>query len=198
MGECEMTVHDDTVLERSDPRWARLHAIIEQHSLKRGDFVLSSGRKSNFLFQLRQTVMLPEGAALLGDIIVEHMRRHEMHGVGGLELGAVPLVAAVSVASHHRNYPLEAFFVRKKAKEHGARERIDGHVTDGAEVLLVDDVATTGQSMFGARDGLLAEYPACVVRQTFVVIDRQEGATETLAAQNMRLFSIFKKSDFGL
>jgi orotate phosphoribosyltransferase len=189
---------DNTVLDQGDPRWARLHAIIETHSLKRGDFTLSSGRKSNFLFQLRQTVMLPEGAALLGDIIVEHMQRHGLHGVGGLELGAVPLVAAVSVASHHKNYPLEAFFVRKKAKEHGARERIDGHITDGAEVLLVDDVATTGQSMFGAREGIHAEYPGCIIRQTFVVIDRQEGATEALAAQNMRLYSIFGKSDFGL
>jgi orotate phosphoribosyltransferase len=192
------TSPDHGVLGRDDPRWARLHQIILEKSLKLGDFILSSGRKSKYLFQLRQTTMLPEGAALLGDVILEYMQRKNIRCVGGLELGAVPLVASISVVSHFRDHPVQAFFVRKKAKEHGARERIDGQLTDGEEVLLVDDVATSGQSMFGAIEGVHTEYPNCIMKRALVVVDRQEGAVEALAKHNIELVSIFKKSDFPI
>ena len=188
----------DDVLDRSDPRWERLRQIILDKSLKLGDFILSSGRTSKYLFQLRQTTLLPEGASLLGDVVLEYMKRENIRCVGGLELGAVPLVAAISAMSHVRGHPVQTFFVRKKAKEHGARERIDGHLTDGENVLLVDDVATSGNSMFGAVEGIHLEYPNCVVKRALVVIDRQEGATEALAARNIQLVSIFKKSDFPI
>jgi orotate phosphoribosyltransferase len=188
----------DDVLDRNDPRWARLRDIILEKSLKFGDFILSSKRPSKYLFQLRQTTMLPEGASLLGDIIVEYMQRNGIGSVGGLEMGAVPIVAATAVASHRKGYAAETFFVRKAAKEHGAKERIDGHLTDGHEVLLVDDVATSGQSMFGAIEGIHREYPNCHMKKALVVIDRQEGATEALADRGIQLVSVFKKSDFPI
>jgi len=186
------------VLSRDDTRWVRLRDIISERSLKIGNFILSSGRTSKYLFQLRQTTLLPEGAALLGEIVIEYMRRNGLRCAGGMELGAVPLVSAISVVSSYQNYPVNAFFVRKKAKEHGARELIDGHIVDGEEVLLVDDVATSGQSMFGAIAGVHKEYPNCVVKRALVVVDREEGAAEALANRNVRLISIFKKSDFQI
>lgn len=188
----------DVVLRRDDPRWGRLHAIILKQSLQTGDFILSSGRSSKYLFQLRQTTMLPEGAALIGEIILDYMQAQGMRCVGGLELGAVPIISAIALTSHLKSYPVDAFFVRKKAKEHGAREKIDGHVRDGAEVLLVDDVATSGKSMMGAIDGLNEKHPTCYVRQALVVIDRQEGATESLLQHGIKLVSIFGKSDFRI
>lgn len=186
------------VLPAADQRWARLHQIIRTNSLKTGDFILSSGRTSKFLFQLRQTTMLPEGAVLLGDVIVDYMKRHSIQCVGGLELGAVPIVCSVAVSSHLKSYALDAFFVRKQAKEHGARERIDGFVKDGSEVLLVDDVATSGKSILGAIEGMNAEYPSCYVRRALVVVDREEGASGMLAERGIELVSIFKKSDFKI
>lgn len=189
---------DDVVLRRDDPRWGRLHAIIMKQSLQTGDFILSSGRSSKYLFQLRQTTMLPEGAALIGEIILDYMQAQRMLCVGGLELGAVPIISAIALTSHLKSWPVDAFFVRKKAKEHGARERIDGHVRDGAEVLLVDDVATSGKSMMGAIDGLNEKHPSCYVRQALVVIDRQEGAAESLLQHGIKLVSIFGKSDFRI
>jgi orotate phosphoribosyltransferase len=188
----------DNVIGMDDPRWGRLHKIINEHSLLLGDFILSSSRSSKFLFQLRQTTMLPEGATIVGDIVIEYMRRIGLHCVGGMELGAVPMVAAVAVASHHQNYPLSAFFVRKKAKEHGARELIDGHVEDGQEVLLVDDVATSGKSMLYALEGLHQQHPRCYVKRALVIIDRQEGAAQALAERGIKLVSLFKKSDFNI
>jgi orotate phosphoribosyltransferase len=192
-----MTV-ENHVLQPEDRRWQRLYAIVEEYSLKRGAFTLSSGLSSTFLFQLRQLTMMPEGAALLGEVIVGYMRRHGLRSIGGLEMGAVPIVAAVAAASHHANYPVDAFFVRKAAKAHGARERIDGHVKDGAEVLLIDDVATTGGSILRALEGLHEEYPRCTVSRALAIVDREEGATGNLAAQNIDLASIFRKRDFGL
>src|ERR1700730_17635451 len=121
----------EDVLLRTDPRWLRLQEIIRVHSLKTGAFTLSSGRHSSFLFQLRQTTLLPEGAALIGEIIVEYMKRHNIASIGGLEMGAVPIVSAVAAISHLKDYPVGAFFVRKAPKEHGARERIDGHLRHG-------------------------------------------------------------------
>jgi orotate phosphoribosyltransferase len=190
---------NDVIISRDDPRWVRLQQIILEKSLKLGDFILSSKRISKYLFQLRQTTMLPEGAALIGEIILEFMKNNNLRCVGGMELGAVPIVSAVAVASHNLSYPVDAFFVRKEAKKHGACELIDGHVTDGEEVLLVDDVATSGKSIIGAIAGVHKEFPNCYVRRALVVVDRQEGAKEALLAQRgIELFSIFKKSDFPI
>ena len=184
------------VLHRDDPRWQRLHSIICEQSLQTGNFILSSGRQSKFIFQLRQTTLLPEGAALISDVILEYMRRNNISCVGGLALGAVPVISAVSLISHLQSTPVNAFFVRKKAKEHGALEQFAGHATIGGEVLLVDDVATSGNSITTALDGLIEKHLTCFVRKAFVVIDREEGASEYLQHHGIELVSIFKASDF--
>ena len=183
-----------SVLDRNDERWRRLRKLVSERSLRMGDFKLSSGRRSSYLFQLRQTTMLPEGAALLGEVILEYMYQHSIECIGGLELGAVPLVSSVAVMSHIRALPIDAFFVRKAPKEHGARERIDGHLRAGAEVLMVDDVATTGGSILKAVEGI--EGYGAYVRRALAVVDREEGAAENLAAHDIQLAAIFKRSDF--
>lgn len=182
----------------ADDRLRRLRAIIEKHSLLRGDFVLSSGRKSTFLFQLRQTVLHPEGASLIGALIVEFMKAHGLKCIGGLEMGAVPIVTAVAQASHHMDYPIGAFFVRKAQKAHGARERIDGYIEGYREVLLVDDVTTTGGSTLQAIDAIRSEGHDIAVTKALSVLDRQEGAAENFAARGIELFALVKKSDFNL
>jgi orotate phosphoribosyltransferase len=186
------------VVSRDDPRWTRLRDLISEHSLKLGDFVLSSGRQSKYIFQLRQATMHPEGATLMGDIIVDYMRAEGLFCVGGLAVGAVPMVSAVAVMSHVKGFPVEAFFVRKEAKSHGALERIDGHVAANGEALMIDDVATSGGSIIKAMEGLHEEHPGCRVTRALVVIDREEGAAEALAARGIALASIFKKSDFAI
>jgi orotate phosphoribosyltransferase len=138
--------------------------------------------------------MLPEGAVLIGEIIVEYMKRHSIACIGGLELGAVPIVSAVAAVSHLKCFPVDAFFVRKAAKEHGARERIDGHLRAGAEVLMIDDVATTGGSILKAIEGM--EGHGSYVRRAMVVVDREEGAAQNLARASIHLAAIFKRSDF--
>jgi orotate phosphoribosyltransferase len=191
----ESQARTEDVLGHGDPRWVRLQELIRQHSRLCGNFTLSSGRTSNYLFQLRQTTLLPEGAALLGDVILEYMNRKSIRSVGGLVLGAVPLVSAAAVVSHTQGRPINAFFVRKTAKEHGARERIDGHIGEG-EVLVVDDVATSGGSLLKAVGGLQEESRSNPVHHALVVVDREEGAAENLARFGIQLAAIFRRSDF--
>jgi orotate phosphoribosyltransferase len=190
------SVKPEEVLSQNDKRWLRLREIIRAQSLKLGEFTLTSGRQSTYLFQLRQTALLPEGAALIGEIIAEYMRRQELGAIGGLELGAVPLVSAVAAISHLKAYPVDAFFVRKQAKAHGARERLDGHLRAGAKVLMVDDVATTGGSILKAIEGMRSECPAAHCARALAIVDREEGAVQNLTQMGIRLAAIFKKSDF--
>jgi orotate phosphoribosyltransferase len=185
------------VLAGSDQRWQRLRAIIEARSIMRGDFTLSSGAKSTFLFQLRQTTMFPEGQFLIGGIVEEFMRKIGVRAIGGLEVGAIPIVSAVAFASYSSGYPVDAFFVRKQVKGHGARELIDGEVKDGAEVLMVDDVTTTGGSILKAIDNASTER-RIKVRWALSIVDRDEGGAENLGVRDIALASIFTKADFGL
>jgi orotate phosphoribosyltransferase len=185
------------VLPHSDQRWQRLRAIIESRSVMRGDFTLSSGAKSTFLFQLRQTTMFPEGQYLIGSIVEEFMRGIGVRAIGGLEVGAIPMVSAVAFASHSSGHPVDAFFVRKQVKGHGARELIDGEVADGADVLIVDDVSTTGGSILKAIDNASTER-SIKVRWALSIVDRDEGGAENLGARGIELASIFTKADFGL
>jgi orotate phosphoribosyltransferase len=157
-----------SVLNRNDERWRRLRKLICEHSLRVGDFKLSSGRRSPYFFQLRQTTMFPEGAALLGEVILEYMYQHSIECVGGLELGAVPLVSSVAVMSHIRALPIK--------------------------VLMVDDVATTGGSILKAVEGI--EGHGCYVRRALAIVDREEGAADNLAGHGIQLAAIFKRSDF--
>lgn len=187
----------ERVIPASDDRWQRLHTIVERESLMRGDFTLSSGRKSEFLFQLRQSTLHPEGGYLIGDILAEFMAKRGLGCVGGLAIGAVPVVTAISLASHLRHHPVKVFFVRKQAKEHGAKERVDGFIEPDCEILAVDDVTTTGGSMMEAIKGV-ADEKKSIVRHAVSVVDREEGAFASLMDQGITLHSIFRKSDFAI
>jgi orotate phosphoribosyltransferase len=123
-------VASEDVLLRDDPRWIRLREIILERSFRTGHFILSSGALSKFLFQLRQTTMLGEGAAIIAEAVLEYMQRYDIHCIGGLVQGAVPIGQSVLMMGYARQYPIDHFFVRKEAKKHGAEELIDGYPRD--------------------------------------------------------------------
>ncbi len=197
MFAAKTTFAGQRVIGSDDARWVRLRDLIKKLSLMEGTFKLSSGATSTFLFQLRQTTMCPEGQFLIGTIVHEFMRRIGVSCIGGLELGAVPVVSAVSFASFVANDPVHAFFVRKKAKEHGAKELIDGDLPVNADVLMVDDVTTSGRSIVTAIENAKSE-KACNVRWALSIVDRDQGATDLLGQEGISLASIFTKADFGL
>jgi orotate phosphoribosyltransferase len=181
-------------LRRSDPRRDRLRQIIEEKSLITGrTFTLASGRTSSFFVNLKQTMLDPEGANLLADLILDVMEDHGIHNIGGLEMGAVPLVSAVCTKSFER-YPVNAFFVRKGVKDHGAAQLIDGHLEEGSEVLIIDDVVTTGGSAIQAAEAVKAR--GCRVSKILAIVDRQEGGRENLADRGFALISLLERRDF--
>ncbi len=176
------------------PRRERLRQIIEEKSFRFGEtFTLASGRTSNIFFNLKQTMMDPEGANLLADAILEVMEREGIRNVGGLEMGAVPLVVAVCTKSFGR-FQANHFFVRKETKTHGARQLIDGHIAEGEETLILEDVITTGGSVLKAVAAARAR--GCRVSKVLTVVDRLEGGRENLEKEGLELMALYDRHDF--
>jgi orotate phosphoribosyltransferase len=169
---------------------AELAALLKQEALKRGKFVLSSGKTSNYYLDARVITLTPQGAYLTAQIILDYIREKGITAVGGPTLGADPIVGALACLSHLRNIPLKTFIVRKSAKGHGTQRQIEGPKLEaGARVLLVDDVATTGKAILEAAEAL--EKIGLKPVGALVIVDRQEGAKEHLAAAGIKLEAIF-------
>jgi orotate phosphoribosyltransferase len=173
--------------------------VIKQRSYRRGHFKLASGAESEFYFNLKPTMMNPKGGWLCAKALLEKIRTVEgVDYVGGLEMGAVPVIAALAAQSFADGQPVATFFVRKQAKDHGTSEVIEGLANGeslaGKHVIIIDDVATTGGSIVKAAEA--ARKAGAIVEYALVILDREEGGTENLAKAGMTLLSAVKKSDF--
>jgi orotate phosphoribosyltransferase len=177
---------------------ARLRDIIHARSFGYADVTLASGRKSNFYFNLKPTMLHPEGAALLADITLDALREIDCDFVGGLEMGAVPIAGAIAQASFQRGQPIAAFFVRKKPKEHGAKLHVEGLTPAenlrGKRVVVVEDVTTTGGSALKAIEAVREAGGEIVLVLT--IVDREEGAVETFAAAGLPFRALFRAAEF--
>ncbi|MDA3785281.1 MAG: orotate phosphoribosyltransferase [Deltaproteobacteria bacterium] len=175
----------------------RLKEILLEKSYCQGTFNLSSGRESDFYIDVKQTSLDAEGALLCGKLIFELISNHpeEIGAVGGMTLGADPLVTAASIASfldgHH---PIPAFIVRKDAKGHGTGKFLEGqkNMPAGCKVTLLEDVVTTGGTLLQVIERVEAQ--GFKVAQIITVVDREEGGAETLAAHGFTLEAIFTRS----
>lgn len=178
---------------------ARLIAIIKERSFEKGgERKLASGRTSNYYFNMKPTMMHAEGAHLIGLLVLDALKGEAVDLVGGLEMGAVPIAAAVAATSQASGRPVSAFFVRKQAKDHGTQSLIEGlakgETLKGKRVVVVEDVTTTGGSALKAVDALKAE-GAMIVR-VLTLVDRKEGASETFAKAGLAFSSILSTDDF--
>jgi len=173
----------------------RLIAIIRRQSLLQNrDFLLVSGRASNFFFDMKKTMFDPEGAALLADILFDAIRGEDVEYIGGLETGAIPIVAALCARSWPEK-PIKGFFVRKENKGHGTDQRIDGRLERGSKIILVEDVTTTGGSAMQAVDQ--ARQFGCTILKVVSVVDRLEGAAENFRTAGIQFESVFTWRDFS-
>ena len=159
----------------------RLVQIIRTRSVETGrTFTLASGRTSDFYCNLKPTMLDPEGAYLLGAMIVDAVRGDRPDLIGGLELGAVPLAAAAAAVSHAMGAPMRAFVVRKQTKEHGTKSLVEGlmrgDTLKGRRVVILEDVTTTGGSSMKAIEAVRSE--GAEVIKVLTMVDRQEGAAE--------------------
>jgi orotate phosphoribosyltransferase len=176
---------------------SELLEMIRTRSMRLGKFTLASGRESDLYLNLKPTMMDPRGARLCAEAFLARVPPGTDY-VGGLEMGAVPVIAALAAVSDIAGRPVKTFFVRKSAKDHGTKEVVEGLATGeslaGRRLLLVDDVATTGGSVIKAIEA--ARAAGGVVEDALVIVDRQEGGTEALAAIGVKLASVFVGDDF--
>ena len=125
---------------------ARLLKMLAEKSFRLGDFTLSSGSSSDYYIDCRLTTLDAAGAVATGEAVLEEIRARgwEADAIGGLTMGADPIVVATSVISAQQGSPIDGFLVRKAEKTHGTGQRIEGFRDKGARVVIVDDVCTTG------------------------------------------------------
>ena len=168
----------------------RLLELLAVRSAQRGDFTLSSGRKSDLYVDCRLTTMDPEGLSLIGPLGLHAIAERGWHpdSVGGLTLGADPVSYAIAYASQLAGIPVRAFTVRKEAKTHGTGKLIEGPYRSGDRVVVIEDVITTGGSALRAVEAVRAA--GGQVLGVLAVVDREEGGREAIEAEGLGVASL--------
>jgi orotate phosphoribosyltransferase len=176
----------------------RLIAALQQNALRQGTFTLASGRTSHYYVDGRKVTLSAEGAAEIARGVLGLIaKRPEIKAVGGLTMGADPIVGAtLALAAGVGRQDLRGFLVRKQAKGHGTGNLVEGPLEPGMTVAIVDDVATTGGSSLQAVDAV--EAMGCKVAAVIVVLDRLEGAASAFAARGLAFESLVTIRDLGV
>ena len=156
-------------------------------------FKLVSGKTSNYYFNCKAVTLHPEGMYLTGNIIYDLIKDSGINGIGGLTLGADPIAYAVAYTSHTKGKPVEAFVVRKTPRSHGTMQWIEGNISQGDRVVIVDDVITTGKSTIEAVGR--AQEAGLKVVKVISLIDRQEGGREAIEALGFPLVAIITREE---
>lgn len=175
----------------------KLARLLYSKSYREGNFTLTSGKKSDYYFDCKQTALHPEGGYLIGKLFLEIMLEQKMdvQGVGGMTLGADPLVSAVTVLSHIEKTPLPGFIIRKQAKGHGTNSFLEGmaNFEPGFKVCLLEDVVTTGGTLLTACQRVRSA--GLEIKGILCVLDREEGGRENISKAGYDLISIFTRKE---
>ena len=184
------------------PAASELIELIEEHSLQRGDFTLASGAKADYYVDCRKLTLHPRGALIVGRMMLDRIKdRAEQMGtpinaVGGMAIGADPITASIVTLAGGESTDLRGFIVRKEAKEHGTGRQVEGPVSPGDRVVIVEDVITSGGSAIKAvaaarKFGLEVVY-------VLAILDRLAGGQEAFAAEGLDLHTLTTIRDFGI
>jgi orotate phosphoribosyltransferase len=182
----------------TDAERAELVEIVRARSFRYGRFTLASGRESDLYFNMKPTMMHARGAALSARALIAIARPLGVAYVGGLEMGAVPVIGSLAALSVVEGAPIDTIFVRKAAKEHGTRQLVEGlgpdESLDGKAVLVIDDVATTGGSTLKAIEAIRAA--GGIVTDAACLLDRGEGGAELLSEHGVTLHAVLRAAEF--
>ena len=176
---------------------AKLLELLATHAYKKGEFVLASGKKSNFFIDCKEVILRGEGHVLVGHVLFHALQDvAPLDAVAAVAIGGCPLASAVSTVSTMIGAPLDALYIRKAKKDHGTGQQIDGlGVLKGpSKVAVLEDVLTTGGSLRFAVERIIAAGHEVVA--AIVLVDRQEGGIVALEDLNIPILSIFRKKDF--
>jgi len=171
-----------------------LFMLLRERAFRRGRVVLASGKESDYYFDMKPAMLDPDGAALMAELILKELQGVTADAVGGLEMGAVPLIAPVAMKSPEFGRYLPGFFVRKAVKDHGTKKRVDGNDIAGKSVVILEDVTTTGASAMDAVKAV--EEAGAKVTMVISILDRGEGAAELYAKAGVPFKALFKAEEF--
>jgi len=172
-------------------------ALVEHllaHSVKQGDFVLKSGRRSTWFIDAKQTTCSPDGMLLVAEAALEVLPP-DITAVGGLTMGADAPAFVIAAIAASRGRPLRAFSVRKEVKDHGGGGRIAGSLLPGDRVVITEDAVTRGVSMLEAADAVLAAGAEPVL--LLPVVDRGGTVTAMAAERGIRVHALVTAPDLG-
>lgn len=181
---------DATTFERRN----KLFMLLRERAFRRGRVVLASGKESDYYFDMKPAMFDPDGAELMADLILQEIQDVMAEAVGGLEMGAVPLIAPVAMKSPAHGRYLPGFFVRKEVKDHGTQKRVDGTDIAGKSVIILEDVTTTGGSAMDAVKAV--EDAGARVALVISILDRGEGAAALYEEAGIPFKSLFKAEEF--
>ncbi|MHC4878695.1 MAG: orotate phosphoribosyltransferase [Planctomycetota bacterium] len=174
----------------------QLVQLFHERALKFGDFTLASGRKSKYYLDGKQITLHSAGLRHVSEGLLDLLEDVEYDAIGGMSIGADPIVGGVLTAAAERGEELLGFLIRKEAKGHGTNKYVEGPVQPGMKVVVIDDVVTTGGSALLAADRII-EF-GCEVVQMVGVVDRMEGGAANFAARDLPFRSLLSIQDFGI
>jgi orotate phosphoribosyltransferase len=163
--------------------------LIVKYAYREGDFILSSGARSSYYINCKEVTLRAEGALIIGRLILDALSS-DIDAVAGLTLGADPIVSAVSVVSALSERPIPALIIRKQAKGHGTQAYIEGpSLPQGAKIVVLEDVVTTGKSALQAVERLQAA--GYQVSEIIALVDRKQGGRELYQSQGLKFQALF-------
>ena len=173
----------------------RLKVLLIERSVRLGDFTLASGSKSDYYIDARRTTMSAEGQLLVGQVAYEAIRERGLKPthVGGLTMGADPVAYAIAHRSAIEGALIDGFSVRKRAKDHGTGQRIEGGLPEKGRALMVEDTMTTGHSTLQAVEAVRTHGSSII--GVLTLVNRSETAEAFYEAQGLPLISIFRGSE---
>lgn len=174
----------------------RLREGLNRFALKKGDFVLASGARSNFYINVKEICLRGEYLRLVGELLWPMMAPLKPDAVGGMTLGADPIVSAVTIIAAEQGIDCPALIVRREVKDHGTGRRIEEPFAPGMRVAVVEDVTTTGQSAHNAAEAIIDA--GGLVVGVFSVMNREAGANQMFAELGWPFSAIFGMRDLEL
>ncbi len=174
----------------------KLIGMVRERALKLGDFTLASGQKSSYYLDGKQVNLFSLGLRLVSEGLLDLLDGVEFDAVGGMSIGADPIVGGMLTVAAERGCSLCGFLVRKEAKGHGTNRYVEGPVQPGMKVVVIDDVVTTGGSSLQAVDRV-TEF-GCQVVQVVGIVDRLQGGAANFAARSLPFKALLTIEDLGI
>ena len=175
---------------------AKLIQLFRERALKFGDFTLASGQKSSYYLDGKQITLHSLGLRLVSEGLLDLLRDIEFSAVGGMSIGADPIIGGILTVAAERGRALDGILVRKEPKGHGTQRYIEGPVAPGAKVVIIDDVVTTGGSSLQAAERVQGF--GCEVVQVVGIVDRLQGGARNFAERGLPFRALLTIEDFGI